>query len=463
MSGPSHNEYLTGKLPVVFVKTALPIVFLMVVDGLLTVVDAMFLGQFVGPKALAAVTIMFPAFIVLIGLSTLVASGMSSLLSRALGAQKLDVARSIFAEAHLMAVVIAALLNILYIAFGSQFALMAAKGDASLAQMADSYIRIAVYGAPLFFILSVQADALRCEGKIALMAGVGGLITLANIGLNYILIVHLNMGVAGSALGSVLAQGTALVFVLVHRSLRGTRLPLSSLVLQGRPIHVLRILALGGPQSLSFMGLALSTTVIVAAVQFAAMPNYSETIAAYGILIRIIGFAFMPLLGLMQAMQAIVGNNFGAGQQDRVQRAFRFAVITSLVYCLGFEVFASTFASSIAAWFVPDPAVQDEVARILPIVLLLYVVVGPVLMLGAFYQVTGNALRAAILQLAKPYLLMGVLVFSLSVAFGEAGIWFASPVADAVLLVMAITLYRKPTKAALSAEGLRGEGGPVDV
>jgi hypothetical protein len=76
------NAFLHAPLPGLFLRTAAPIILIMATNGLLAIVDAYFLGEYVGPDALAAVTLMFPAFMLLVALSTLVASGMASQLAR---------------------------------------------------------------------------------------------------------------------------------------------------------------------------------------------------------------------------------------------------------------------------------------------------------------------------------------------------------------------------------------------
>jgi Na+-driven multidrug efflux pump len=87
------NAFTYGPLGAVFAKTALPIIFVMGMNGLLAVVDAVFLGIFVGPDALGGVTLMFPLYMLIVALATLVASGMSSLHARHLGARQFDEAR----------------------------------------------------------------------------------------------------------------------------------------------------------------------------------------------------------------------------------------------------------------------------------------------------------------------------------------------------------------------------------
>jgi len=82
MSDAPNNTFLTGSLGAIYVKTALPIIFVMGMNGLLNVVDALFLDHYVGPEALAAVTLMFPAWMLIVATATLVGGGMSSILAR---------------------------------------------------------------------------------------------------------------------------------------------------------------------------------------------------------------------------------------------------------------------------------------------------------------------------------------------------------------------------------------------
>ena len=119
----------------------------------------------------------------------------------------------------------------------------------------------------------------------------------------------MGMGVAGSAYGTALAQALALGIILAFRLLGETRLRPGALLTHSpfsgwRPIG-----ALGAPQSLNFIGLALGSGAIIAALQWVNAPHYDATVSAYGIITRLITFAFLPLLGLAHAMQTITGSS----------------------------------------------------------------------------------------------------------------------------------------------------------
>nr|WP_272213943.1 MATE family efflux transporter [Marinicella sp. W31]MDC2879887.1 MATE family efflux transporter [Marinicella sp. W31] len=205
-SEPGANPYLSGPVAPLYFKTAAPIVLLMMVNGLFTVVDAIFLGVYVGPRALAAVTLVFPLFMALNALATLVASGMASILARRLGAGDRAGAQSAMQSATALAMVCALALMAVYLLAGRPLIGWLSGGDAGLAAMAATYIGLLIFGSPLQFLISIQGDTLRSEGRPATMALIGVLVTLANIGFNFIFIVLLGWGVAGSAIGTLAAQ-----------------------------------------------------------------------------------------------------------------------------------------------------------------------------------------------------------------------------------------------------------------
>ncbi len=176
------NSILDGPLGPIYVRTALPMIFVMGMNGTLAVVDALFLGHFAGPQALAAVTLMFPLYMLIVALATLVSSGMSSILARQLGAWRGHEARATFSAAHGLAVFVGLILIALFLLYGRPVALLAAGGSEDLAEMGLVYLRITVFPALLIFVLSVNSDALRNEGLMMLMAAMSLRVSLFNRG-----------------------------------------------------------------------------------------------------------------------------------------------------------------------------------------------------------------------------------------------------------------------------------------
>jgi len=458
------TEYTSAPIGPLFAKTALPIVFLMSVNGLLTVVDAIFLGLFVGADALAGVTLMFPLVMMCVALATLVANGMASVLARQLGAEDHAAARASFAGAHGLSAVTCLVLLVLFLLGGRPLVMLAADGSQSLTGYGYRYLLITVIASPLAFAISLQSTALRVEGRVAFMAIMGALVTLANIALNFMLIAGLGWGVAGSAIGTAIAQAIGLAVILAYRASGRCDLPALAL-----PWHCWRegwrsFLALGAPQSLAFLGLSLGSGTVILMLQNTAVENYDATIAAYGIATRLLSFSFLGLMGMAQALQAIVGNNFGAGRPDRVGATLRLAVICALVYSAGAQAIFSLLSTQLAGLFVTDPAVIAEVGRILPVIVAAYVLAGPAVMISTHFQALGDAPRAAILSLSRTYLFAIPLTLLLPLGFGETGIWLASPGAEVLMLVLTLavlahTRWRKGYRFGLVPRHAAGQDG----
>lgn len=450
MSDTPENTFTDGPLGTIYLKTALPIIFVMGMNGLLSVADALFLGIYVGPEALAAVTLMFPIYMLIVALSTLVSNGMSSLLARHLGGDDVQGARAVYAGAHGLALMLGAGLIVLFVALGQPMTLLAAGGSEELARMGMIYLQITVVFSPLLFVLSVNSDALRNEGRVGFMAAMSLLVSIANIGFNYLLIAVLDLGVAGSALGTAAAQALAFAIILAFRLFGDTALRPRALLEHSVWRHWGRILALGAPQSLNFLGLALGSAAIITALQWVGRPGYGDTVSAYGIITRVITFAFLPLLGLSFAMQTIVGNNYGAALWHRSDAGLCIALWISFIYCAAVQVVVTSAPSQIASAFVDDPAVVAEVARILPIMTCVFFLMGPLMMVATYFQAIGSAAKAAILGLSKAYVFAIPLTFLLPFWLGEIGIWYAGPIAEVLLLGLTImVLWRAAQNTSL--------------
>ena len=454
MSETQSNTFLTGPLGPIYAKTALPIIFVMGMNGLLSVADALFLGHYVGPEALAAVTLMFPIYMLIVALSTLVSSGMSSILARELGAGRMGAAEQVFAGAHGLALVVGLGLMALFMVFGQQGALVAAGGSEDLAEMGLTYLRITVFCSPLLFVLSVNSDALRNEGRIGFMAAMSLLVSIANICFNFLLIAGIGLGVAGSAYGTAMAQALAFIIILVFRFRGRTHLRPAALLSHGVGHAWGRILALGASQSLSFVGLALGSAAIMTMLQVVNSLNYEATVTAYGITTRVMTFAYLPLLGLSFAMQTITGNNYGSGQWGRSDASLRIAIGIALVYCTFVQVVTTQYAPQIGSAFVGDPVVIGEVARILPIMVVVFFLSGPLMMISTYFQAIGDAGRATILALSRTYLFAIPLTFLLPMSVGEIGIWSAGPVAEVLVLVLTIAVLAQTSRSGSLRWGL---------
>ena len=281
----TDNVFLRGPIGRLFWRTAAPIILIMGVSGLYVVVDAGFIGLYAGADALSAVTLIFPVTMLMVALQSLVSSGMASLVARALGAGDRSRAARLFYSAHGLAFTVALVAILAYALVGESLIVKAADGDLAVARHAQAFLSIMINATPVAFFLGLQLDALRCEGRMGFMSLVTIGASLLNIGLNWVFLAILHLGVAGSALGSVTAQALCLGVVALYRlrDRSALRPQPGNLMLGWR-----EILGLGAPSSLGFIGVSLTSAAVIANIALWSTAHHAVTIAAYGIATRIL-------------------------------------------------------------------------------------------------------------------------------------------------------------------------------
>jgi Na+-driven multidrug efflux pump len=362
---------------------------------------------------------------------------MASILARELGAGQRDRARQTFTGAHVLAFAVVAVLYALYWMFGHWLIGVAASGAPTVAANAELFMTITIAFAPIAFFLSLNIDALRCEGRLGFMTLVTVSATLLNIVFNWLFMGVFHWGVAGSAYGSVLAQAICLLVTLAFR----WRMPAALKLARPGPVgEWRRMLALGAPTSLGLLGISLSSAAVIANITAWQVEHYVATIAAYGIVTRILTFAYLPLMGVNIAFQTICGNNYGAGLRVRTNDSLKIAMAVSVAYCALVELGILVFSAGLGGAFVEDPAIVAETARILPWTIAAYVLFGVPMVLSGYFQSIGDAARAGIFGLSRIYLFTIPLIFVLPHLFGDIGIWMATPAAELCMLVLCVAV-----------------------
>ena len=194
--------------------------------------------------------------------------------------------------------------------------------------------------------------------------------------------------------------------------------------------------------------MALVSSCVIVSLRLTAGADYADTIAAYGIVTRVLGFAFLPSMAFALALQSIAGNNWGAGLQGRARSVLKIALLTALAYSLSMEVIFLTGGTAIGSAFIGDPRVITQVAGILHLMGLLYLFTGPVLSLALYFQAIGQPQKAGLLTLSKSFVLLPALVAALAAARGAQAIWFAFPLSDGLAVIMAVVLAIPVLKSA---------------
>jgi putative MATE family efflux protein len=420
-------------------KFSLPAITGMLVNALYNVVDRIFVGRGVGSLALAGITISFPVMIVLMAFSMLIGMGSSSLISIRLGERRKEEAEQIAGNGLVLLVLIAAVLSLLFLGFLEP--LLSAFGASEVVMpYAADYLRVILTGNVLMSIGFGMSNMIRAEGKpvIAMYTILIGGIT--NILLDYIAIFLLEMGIKGAALATVISQGVSAGWVLYYYLSGKSLIKLRSKNFTLQPIVCLNIFAVGFPP------FALQLVHSVQQVLFNKSLTFyggDLAVAAVGVVFSLGTFMFMPVIGISQAAQPIIGFNYGARQFDRVKATLKLASFWATVIVGSGYIFTRIWPENLIALFSRGDVQLIELgSHAMQRLFLVLPVIGFQIVGAGYFQAVGKPVQATLLSLSRQVLLFIPLLLILPRFWGLEGIWWAAPIADAgATLITAGCLY----------------------
>ena len=388
------------------------------------VVDTWYGGR-VSSEALAAMTLSFPLFFIIIAIGAGISAGATALIGHALGAGDHEKAGHYaaqtlsFALLHGLLLTLAGILAAPYI-----LPLMGASG--SYLRLAVSYLT-AIYWGAAFFILNQAMNALLTAAGDT--RGFRNLLVTGfflNLGLDpWFLYGGLGLpplGLPGIAWATVLVQGWGVLYLFLRARRTGLLSGVSLRKFIPEPAAYISLARLGFPASLNMLTVAAGFFIITW-----FMGRFSHAaVAAYGIATRIEQTVLLPVMGLNIATLALVARNYGARRFDRVRETFRFALVSGLAITVTTTLLVLLLAPQLIRLFTGDTAVTSLGARYLRIeaigfaaYIILYISVSTLQGLQRPFYPLGIGLYR---QFIAPAALFPLLAYRLGL--GLTGIWW---------------------------------------
>jgi putative MATE family efflux protein len=427
----------TDSISKLLIKQAVPASIGILVMSLNMIVDTIFVGRWIGPLAISAITVVIPVtfFIGAIGLS--IGIGGSSVLSRALGAGNDKKALLIFGNQITLTFLASGILALLGLIF-QNYLIEFFGADESFKEPALAYYRIVMYGIVMLAMCMMGNNVIRAEGKPKFAMYAMMLPAIANIFMDYILINVFDFGMEGAAWATFISYAICFVFILWFFVVKSElRLSLQSFKLKRNII--------GEISSLSSVTLARQAVISVLTIllnNVLIVHGDALDVASYGIISRMLMFALFPVIGVNQGFLPIAGYNYGAKQFERV----RESINTSIKYSGGIALFIFTvimiFPTDIVSIFISQKEGLDtetiahnaEILKRTPSALRWVFAATPVIaiqLIGAsYFQAIGRAIPALLLSLTKQGFFLIPLVLILPNYFGVWGVWISFPIAD---------------------------------
>ncbi len=442
----SLGETAIGRL---LIRLSLPAMVGMLVQASYNLVDAFFIGHGVGSLGLAATAVAFPFQLMIMAVATTGGVGAASIISRNLGSGDVERADrtlgTLITTATVLGIV-GALLSWIYIE--PLLRLLGATKD--IFPYAEAYVSVVLFGIPLQVFGVGLNNAVRAEGNARIAMITMFVSAVTNMILDPLFIFTFKMGIAGAAWATVIAQGAVVVWLLLYYLMGKSALNL-------RPVHLIprrdilgEMLAVGSSE---FARLSANSAIVALVVRSVGVYGGDMAIAAYGVVSRTLSLAFLPIFGIAQGMQPILGYNYGARLYQRAHQVIRLSVAFASTWSFMAWVLVLLFPGPIFSFFTPDADLQVLGARSMRYMTFGFCLVGFQVMGSALFQALGKARPAFFLSLSRQVLLFLPLLYFLPPFLGLMGVWLSFPAADVLSALMTLYFFRRQMKQLEACDG----------
>lgn len=436
MKQKNHSESL-GTKPIgkLLIQQAVPASIGILVMSLNILVDTIFVGNWIGAIAIAAINVVLPVSFFIAALGMAIGIGGSSIISRALGAKNKDKALKTFGNQ----VAITVLLTTILVFFGLYFIndlIPAFGGKGDIFEPAKVYYRIVLYGVPLLALCMMGNTVIRAEGrpKFAMIAMI--IPSVGNLFLDYLFIYVFDWGMHGAAWATTLSYAMCFGYILWFFLSKNSELKINTSHFK-LDIPIIKEISSLGFVTLSRQAVVSITYLIMNNILFDL--GGESSVAVYAIIGRMLMFALFPVLGVTQGFLPIAGYNYGAQNHQRVRESINKAILFSTVLGLFVFGFIMFFAEEIVMVFTDEARVVAETPNAMRWVFAAIPIISIQLIGAAYFQAIGKAVPALLLTLTRQGFFFIPLVIILPIYYGEIGVWIAFPIAD--LLSTIVTAY----------------------
>ena len=433
------NELGTQKISKLLIKQAVPATIGILVMSLNMIVDTIFVGQWIGVLAIAAITVVLPIAFLISSIGMGIGIGGSSIISRALGANNPEKAFLTFGNQICLTVILA----ILFVVLGSVFSvpilnLFGAKGE--ILPIASEYFGVIIYGVPFLAFAMMGNPTIRAEGKPKFAMYAMMVPSVLNILLDILFIKYFNWGIYGAGLATSIAYASCGLYILYFFLSSKSELQIIPKNFKLDFKIVKEIAKLGGV-SIVRQG-AISILMIV--LNYSLYTYGGEiSIAVFGIINRVMMFALSPVLGVSQGFLPVAGFNIGAKKNDRVKETIKKSIYFGSI--LGTLIFIGIviFKEQIIWIFTNDATLLEKTPDAMLVVFLVTPIVTMQLIGSAYFQAAGKAMPALLLTLLKQGIFLIPLAYFLPIYYGIDGVWWSFPIADSLATIITVLVLKR--------------------
>lgn len=450
MAKVSADQLGTEPIGKLLIRQAVPASIGILVMSLNILVDTIFVGNWIGSIAIAAINVVLPVSFFIAALGMAIGIGGSSIISRALGADHKEKALKTFGNQITLTLLVTISMVVLGLYYVDSL-IPAFGGKGAIFDPAKIYYIIVLYGVPFLALCMMGNTVIRAEGKpkFAMIAMI--IPSIGNLVLDYLFIYVFNWGMHGAAWATT--AGYLMCFAYIFYFFRSKN---SELKLHWHHFGLNREII----QEIGSLGFVTLSRQAVTSITYLLMNNIlfnlggEPLVAVYAIIGRMLMFALFPVFGVTQGFLPIAGYNYGAHKYNRVKEAIytaiKYAALLATVVFIGLMVFpaeiASLFLSDKPGMSALELATNAYVLEHTPSAMRWVFAATPIIAIqligAAYFQAVGKAVPALLLTLTRQGFFFIPLILILPNYLGELGVWISFPIAD-VLSTLVTGFYLK--------------------
>lgn len=438
MQDDMKTQLLTKPPKQLLFQLSIPAVMGMFVIGLYPLMDGIFAGQIIGQVAMAACGVAMPLTYINSGIATLLGMGSASVLARALGKGDQGVVNKVMGNLIFWVLVCSAITTVGGLLLAPYFLdLVGATGE--IKALGIRYLHIIFLGSVFVNFTQSANMVIRGEGLMKKAMLIMALGAAMNIVLDPILMMALgDFAIEGAALATVLSQITQALVTYHYFRKQSQQVKIGPIRIEKELSG--QVFAVGvSAMMMQLLFMIQQTLLYKMAFQYGGEMHGTLMAAA----IRMYGFSFIPLWGMSQGLQPVVGTNFGAKRYDRVAASVRVFSWGGLLLAGFFWILALALPGQILQLFGVEASLIAQGVGYFRLFYMAFVLYGVMVMAVTFFQAIGDGKKASLIVLGRQLVVFVPLALLLPQWLGVAGVWLAQPLVDTVIILLGVWLMIK--------------------
>jgi putative MATE family efflux protein len=416
-----------AKLSKLLIEFSVPAIVGMLVNALYNVIDRIFIGNSAGSLGIAGITIGFPLMLIQMALGMLIGLGATAMVSIRLGQQKKDEAELYMGNAVTLLTIGTAILITLGLSFLDPL-LKAFGASREVLPYARDYMSIILYGSVFQTFSFGMNNFMRAEGKPTIAMATMLIGAILNCALAPLFIFVFHWGIKGAAFATVLAQAVSAIWIVSHFVFGKSTLKIRIANLRLRGPIVAGILAIG----IAPCVMQLSQSLLFAIMNNSLLKYGGDVaISGMGIVNSINTLFFLPIIGIQEGSQPIIGYNYGAEKYNRVKKVLKYASLAATsIATIGYITTRIFPVQLISLFNSHDKALIVFGSHALIVYLIFLPVIGFQIIGSGYFQAVGKPMRSMLLSFSRQLLLLVPALLILPRFFGLQGVLWAGPLSD---------------------------------